>query len=97
MISLALVVTRVARSESAAALPRPSAIASAKLANSTVSQSQTAIWMAKSAGWPAEIATMAEMEASAATTSVARITGLPASARGSSLAKALFRAVRMTP
>ena len=37
----------VRRSESACALPRASAIASAKLANSTVNQSQTAIWMPK--------------------------------------------------
>ena len=39
----AFVVVRVARSASACALPRPSAIASAKFANSTVSHSQTAI------------------------------------------------------
>ena len=39
----AIVVVRVARSAFACALPRPSAIASAKFANSTVSQSQTAI------------------------------------------------------
>ncbi len=39
----ASVVVRVARSAFACALPRPSAIASAKFANSTVSQSQTAI------------------------------------------------------
>ena len=39
----AFVVVRVARSASACALPRPSAIASAKFAKSTVSQSQTAI------------------------------------------------------
>ena len=39
----AIVVVRVARSALACALPRPSAIASAKFANSTVSQSQTAI------------------------------------------------------
>ena len=39
----AFVVVRVARSALACALPRPSAIASAKFANSTVSQSQTAI------------------------------------------------------
>ncbi len=44
---LALVVTRAARSASAAALPRPSATLSAKLANSTVAQSQSAIWIAK--------------------------------------------------
>ena len=35
------------RSASACALPRPSATASARLANRTVSQSHTAIWMAK--------------------------------------------------
>ena len=39
----AFVVVRVARSALACALPRPSAIASAKLAKSTVSQSHTAI------------------------------------------------------
>ena len=39
----AVVVWRVARSAFACALPRPSAIASAKFANSTVSQSQKAI------------------------------------------------------
>ena len=37
---------RVLRSVSAWALPRPSAIASAKFANSTVNQSQSAIWIA---------------------------------------------------
>ena len=41
--SRASVVVRVARSVAACALPRPSAIASAKFANSTVSQSQNAI------------------------------------------------------
>ena len=39
----AVVVVRVARSASACALPRPSAIASAKFAKSTVSQSQNAM------------------------------------------------------
>ena len=39
----AVVVVRVARSALACALPRPSAMASAKFANSTVSHSQTAI------------------------------------------------------
>ena len=39
----AAVVVRVARSAFACALPRPSAIASAKFANRTVSQSQKAI------------------------------------------------------
>ena len=41
---LATVSVRVLRSVSACALPRPSAIASAKLANSTVNHSQKATW-----------------------------------------------------
>ena len=41
----AIVVVRVLRSASAWALPRPSASASAKFANSTVSHSQIAIWI----------------------------------------------------
>ncbi len=45
-ISLAFTSTRCARSASAAALPRPSAMLSAKLANTTVNQSQSAIWNA---------------------------------------------------
>ena len=47
--SLALVVTRADRRESAAALPLPSATLSAKLANSTVAHSQSATWRAKAA------------------------------------------------
>ena len=43
-----------ARSVSARALPRPSASASAKLANSTVNQSQAAIWPANEGGAGAE-------------------------------------------
>ena len=43
---------RIARSVAACALPRPSATASAKFANSTVSQSQAAIASTK-AGLPA--------------------------------------------
>ncbi len=46
MISLAFTSTRWARSASAAALPRPSAMLSAKLANTTVNQSHSAIWNA---------------------------------------------------
>ena len=42
---LACVSCRDLRSVSACAFPRPSAIASAKFANSTVNQSQSAIWM----------------------------------------------------
>ncbi len=94
--SLALVVTREARRLSAAALPRPSATLSARLANRTVAQSQTAIWIGKPAGWPPAMATAAETVARAATTSVARMTGLPVSLRGSSLRNASLRALRRT-
>ena len=44
---LACVSRRVFRSSSACALPRPSAIASAKFANRTVNQSQSASWKMK--------------------------------------------------
>ena len=50
--SVATVSLRIARSVAACALPRPSAIASAKLPNSTVSQSQTATVKANQPGWP---------------------------------------------
>ena len=46
---LALVSVRMRRSVSACALPRPSATASAKLANSTVNHSQAVIWPENSA------------------------------------------------
>jgi hypothetical protein len=50
--SLRATVSRlVRRSVSACALPRPSATASARLANSTVSQSQTVIVQAKAELW----------------------------------------------
>ena len=45
--SFAWVSVRCRRKESACALPRPSAMASAKLANSTVNQSQKMIWNVK--------------------------------------------------
>ena len=45
--SLALVSVRVLRSDSACALPRPSATASAKFANRTVNHSQSTIWNSK--------------------------------------------------
>ena len=44
---------RIARSVAACALPRPSAIASAKLPKSTVSHSQTATVNVNQPGWPA--------------------------------------------
>ena len=87
-ISLALVVTRVDRKASAAALPRPSATLSAKLANSTVAQSQKAIWIAKPAAVWVTTALTAEIVDRTATISVVRMTGLPSSLRGLSLTKA---------
>ena len=49
-----MVSVRVRRRASAWARPRPSAIASAKLANSTVNHSQAAIWPVNEAGWPVD-------------------------------------------
>ncbi len=85
--SLALTSTRWARNASAAALPRPSAMLSAKLANSTVNQSHSAIWNAHPDEAPVARSWIAERVARTATTSVARITGLRASLRGSSFTK----------
>ena len=53
-------VTREARRESAAALPRPSATLSARLAKRTVAQSQSAIWISNPNGRPATISLIAE-------------------------------------
>ena len=86
--SLAFVVTRVARRLSAAAFPRPSATLSAKLANSTVAQSQSAICRANPQAPWSFMARAVEAVARMATISVAKITGLPVSLRGSSLTKA---------
>ena len=85
--SLAFTSTRWARSASAAALPRPSAMLSAKFANSTVNHSQSAIWNAHHGLEPVTKSLTVEMVARTATISVARITGLRASLRGSSLTK----------
>ncbi len=67
---------------SAAALPRPSAMLSAKLANSTVAHSQAAICRAKPAA-PARCGGHGRWRwcARTATTSVAKITGLPSKAQ----------------
>src|ERR1700722_921600 len=60
---------------------------SAKLANTTVNQSHSAIWNAHQGSAPVRKSSMVETVASTATISVARITGLPVSLRGSSLTK----------
>ena len=84
------------RSASACALPRPSATASAKLANSTVNHSQAAIWPENAAAplWATRSRTNRTVT-TAETTSVTKITGLRASARGSSLRKASTAAAPM--
>ena len=78
--------SRVARRASACALPRPSAIASAKLAKSSVNQSQRMIWKLKPR-WPAPVARSRRKRTvvRSATTSTTNITGLRIICRGSSL------------
>ena len=66
---------------SAWALPRPSAIASAKLANMTVRTSQTVIDHVKMPGWA-----IASSSVMIEPTSTTNITGLRTCTRGSSLA-----------
>ncbi len=84
----AIVSARVRRSSSACALPRPSAIASAKFANSTVNQSQAAISQANRLG-----SATARAVTSTLPTSTTNMTGLRAIRRGSSL-RTLSRAAR---
>ncbi len=65
--------------ESACALPRPSATASAKVANSTVNHSHSAIWPENMGSPPPVNSERAHRKVtSAATTSVTKITGLAA-------------------
>jgi hypothetical protein len=90
----AIVVVRVLRRLSAWALPRPSASASAKFANSTVSHSQIAIWASKPTAWPCATSTASWPVTSTETTQTERITGFRRSARGSSLRTASSRAAR---
>ena len=81
----ALVRVRVARSALACALPRPSATASAKFANSTVNQSQMAICVTNSV-WPGE--RKASTVLMAAPIIVTNMTGFFAISRGFSFLKA---------
>ena len=76
----------VFRSDSAWALPRPSATASARLANTTVSQSQKTISQANQLG-----VRIARMVLHTAPTSMMNITGLRHRVRGSSLRSASGR------
>src|SRR4029077_10365070 len=74
---------------SACALPRPSATASAKLANSTVNQSHKMIWKVNPRCSPPVTRSRRKITVvNAATTSTTNITGLFTISRGSSLTKA---------
>src|SRR5476651_727791 len=85
-----MVSLRVRRNASAWALPRPSATASAKLANSTVNQSHRLIWKAKPRWcWPCSQSRTNRKVVRVAVISTTNITGLRAIARGSSFLKAL--------
>src|SRR5712675_1929797 len=87
--SLAWLSVRVFFSDSACALPRPSATASAKLANSTVNHSHKMIWKVKPRLAPPVTRSRRKITVvSAATTSTTNITGFLIISRGSSLAKA---------
>ena len=92
----ASVSARVFRSVAAWALPRPSAIASAKLAKSTVIQSQAAIIPAKTFSWVDESPKSLTKRIVTTTlpTSTRNITGLRATWRGSSFRKAESAAPR---
>src|SRR5207244_9904762 len=76
-------------SDSACALPRPSATASAKLANSTVNHSHRMIWNVKARLAPPVTRSRTKITVvSAATISTTNITGLLIISLGSSLTKA---------
>jgi hypothetical protein len=79
----AMVSVRVLRSVSAWALPRPSAMASARLAKTMVSQSQAATEIAKTLGEMIEMTVV-----STEPTQTTNITGLRNTCRGSSLTSA---------
>ena len=78
-----MVSERIARSASAWALPRPSAIASAKLPNTTVSHRKNATVKVNHAGPSLPVSQITVV--TAAPTSTTNMTGLRATCRGSSL------------
>src|SRR6267378_4933978 len=87
--SLAWLSVRVFSIDSAWALPRPSATASAKLANSTVNHSHRMIWKVKPRFPPPVTRSRRKITVvSAATTSTTNITGFLIISRGSSFANA---------
>ncbi len=85
---LAIVSLRARRRLSARARPRPSATASAKVANSTVSHSQSAMASAKPAGCPPARLRAASTVTRIETTSVTKMTGLRISRAGLSFTNA---------
>ena len=85
VIRFAIVSVRACRSDAACALPRPSATASAKLANTTVIHSHRMIWKVKPRlAPPVNRSRRNRIVVSAATTSTTNITGLRIITRGSS-------------
>src|ERR1700736_3545907 len=107
----AMLSDRVLRNAAACALPRPSATASAKLANRTVNQSQMVIWPTNSslllplvAGAPLNRPAMNTIVVMTEPTSTTNITGLRAIHRGFSFLKLapiagtrMARSVRLLP
>src|ERR1700712_4176592 len=88
-MSLAWLSVRVLRSDSACALPRPSATASEKFANRTVTHSHRMIWKVKPRFAPPVARSRRKMiVVSAATTSTTNITGLLIITLGSSFTNA---------
>ncbi len=84
---------RPRRSVAACALPRPSAMASAKLAKRTVSQSHAVTWSSKpSPGRPSTTSRTRAALTRALPASTTNITGFPAIARGLNLTTAAFSA-----
>ena len=88
-MTLASVVLRIRRSEPAWALPRPSASASAKLANSTVNHSHTRINAANAFSDPLDepASRMNRIVAQIVPTYTTKMTGLRTRSRGSSFRK----------
>src|SRR6478609_10648516 len=78
---------RVRRSVSACALPRPSAIASAKFANKTVNHRPSPIAVSNATGPPLTASAMIRIVTTTDTTSTTKITGLRSSVRGLSFQK----------
>src|SRR5262245_47375038 len=83
------------RNVSACALPRPSAIASAKLAKSTVNQSHRVICSAKPMGAPCAMLRMSRIVVRTLPTSTTNITGFPIILIGFSLMNESISARRM--